>query len=146
MKKCPHCQQLIDDNLTVCPYCHQTVDYAAPQSSPSNPYGDALDGNGYVSQNTIEDYFNRNDVFASDPVSGKSRGVCALLAIFLGGLGVQYFYLGKTTGGILSILLTLVTCGIWEIVALVQGILMFVMDNRAFVKKYVVSQSKFPVF
>ena len=85
-------------------------------------------------------------MFSSDPVSGKSRGVCALLAILLGGLGIQYFYLGKTTGGILSILLTIVTCGLWEIIALVQGILMFVMDNRTFIRKYVVSQSKFPVF
>lgn len=85
-------------------------------------------------------------MFSSDPVSGKSRGVCALLSIFLGGLGIQYFYLGKTTAGVISILLTLVTCGLWEIITLVQGILMFVMDNRTFIKKYVVSQSKFPVF
>ena len=146
MKKCPHCQQFIDDNLTVCPYCHQTVDYAESQTSADNPYGSALDENSYASQSSIEEYFNRNDVFSSDPVSGKSRGVCALLAIFLGGLGVQYFYLGKTKAGILTILLTIVTCGLWEIITFVQGILMFVMDNRTFVRKYVVSQSTLPVF
>ena len=145
MKKCPHCQQLIDDNITVCPYCHQTVDYT-PGATPENPYGAALDEGSVASNDAIESYFNRNDVFSSDPVSGKSRGVCALLAILLGGLGIQYFYLGKTTGGILSILLTIVTCGLWEIIALVQGILMFVMDNRTFIRKNVVSQSKFPVF
>lgn len=35
-----------------------------------------------------------NDVFSPGP-SGKSRGVAALLAIFLGSLGIQYFYRGK---------------------------------------------------
>ncbi len=145
MKKCPHCQQYIDDNLTVCPYCHQTTDDVAG-ATPENPYGTTLDEGTVASHDTLESYFNRNDVFSSDPVSGKSRGVCALLSIFLGGLGIQYFYLGKTTAGVISILLTLVTCGLWEIITLVQGILMFVMDNRTFIKKYVVSQSKFSVF
>lgn len=145
MKKCNHCEQFIDDNLTVCPYCHQTVGYTDAESS-SNPYGDALNEAGHASQGEVEEYLNRNDVFASDPVSGKSRGVCALLAIFLGGLGIQYFYIGKTTAGIISILLTLVTCGLWEIVTLIQGILMFVMDNRTFIKKYVVNKSSFPIF
>lgn len=44
-----------------------------------------------------------NDVFATDRY-GKSRGVCALLAIFLGGFGIQYFYLGKTTAGIIALI------------------------------------------
>ena len=34
-----------------------------------------------------------NDAFASSP-NGKMRGVAALLAIFLGSIGIQYFYLG----------------------------------------------------
>lgn len=37
-----------------------------------------------------------DSVFSPGP-SGKSRGVAALLAIFLGSLGIQYFYLGKNT-------------------------------------------------
>lgn len=58
-----------------------------------------------------------NDVFASDRY-GKSRGVCALLAIFLGGFGVQYFYLGKTTAGIIALIGTWVLCGIPSIFGL----------------------------
>lgn len=92
-----------------------------------------------------EEYYQRNDPFASD-AQGKSRGIAALLAILIGTLGIQYFYLGKTTGGILTIVLSLVTCGAWGILTLIQGILMFCMDNYAFDQKYVYSQSSFPLF
>lgn len=59
---------------------------------------------------------------------------------------VQYFYLGKVMAGILSIVITLCTCGIWEILTLIQGILMFCMDNQTFEQKYVNTNSSFPLF
>ena len=43
----------------------------------------------------------------------KDKLAAGLLAIFLGSLGIQYFYLGKTSGGIICLLLTIVTCGIY---------------------------------
>jgi len=76
---------------------------------------------------------------------GKA-GIAALFAILLGGFGVQYFYLGKIAGGIITIILSLVTCGIWYWVVLVQGILMFCMDNSTFRRKYVLTNSTFPLF
>lgn len=88
---------------------------------------------------------DNNDAFASGP-EGKSRGVTALLAIFLGGLGIQYFYLGKVGGGFLCILLTIVTCGWWAVLTLIQGIVLFCMDNETFRRKFVLSNSTFPVF
>lgn len=103
------------------------------QYQPYNPYFNA------------QEYYQRNNAFDSN-AKGKSRGIAALLAIFLGGLGIQYFYLGKTTAGILSIVLTLVTCGIWDFVALIQGILMLCMSNYDFEQKYIENQSTFPVF
>lgn len=86
-----------------------------------------------------------NDAFASGP-TGKSRGVAALLAIFLGQLGIQYFYLGKTTAGIITLILTFVTCGLICILWLIQGILMFCMNNQEFENKYVNNMSTFPLF
>ena len=85
---------------------------------------------------------------AFDPCGpeGKSRGVAALLAILLGGLGIQYFYVGKTTAGIISIVLSFVTCGLWSVLMLVQGILMFCMTNAQFRQKYVLSTSTLPLF
>jgi TM2 domain-containing membrane protein YozV len=72
--------------------------------------------------------------------------VAALLAILLGSLGIQYFYLGKTTAGILSIVLSLVTCGIWQVITIIQGIMMFSMTNEQFYEKYVMNPATFPLF
>lgn len=70
----------------------------------------------------------------------------AVLAILLGTLGLQYFYLGKTTAGIISILLGLCTCGIWSVVTVVQGVLMLTMPAEEFRRKFVDSNATFPVF
>jgi TM2 domain-containing membrane protein YozV len=86
-----------------------------------------------------------NDPFASGP-EGKSRGVAALLAIVLGYLGIHYFYLGKNTAGLLTILILAVTCGAWSIIPLAQGIIMFCMNNEQFRAKYVTTPATFPLF
>ncbi|MBO8477577.1 MAG: TM2 domain-containing protein [Bacteroidetes bacterium] len=76
----------------------------------------------------------------------KDKLVAGLLAIFLGYLGIHYFYLGKTTGGIITIVLSLCTCGLWSVVTLIQGILMLVSTDEAFAEKYVDNDRKFPLF
>ncbi|MCC8176235.1 MAG: GYF domain-containing protein [Bacteroidales bacterium] len=78
--------------------------------------------------------------------SGKSQVVAGVLAILLGGLGVQYFYLGKIGGGFITILLSLCTCGVWSILTLIQGILMLTMPNQEFERKFVYSKSILPLF
>ncbi|MDE6235019.1 MAG: GYF domain-containing protein [Muribaculaceae bacterium] len=78
--------------------------------------------------------------------SGKSKVAAGVLAILLGGLGVQYFYLGKVGGGFLTILLSLVTCGAWEIITLIQGILMLCMSDEEFDRKFVYTKKTFPLF
>ena len=84
-------------------------------------------------------------------VSGAGDGVsqrvlCGLLAIFLGYLGIQYFVIGKTAAGIYTILLSLITCGGWSIITLIQGILMLCMSDAEFNRKYVQTTSSFPIF
>lgn len=49
----------------------------------------------------------------------KSKLVAALLAWFLGGLGIHRFYLGYTTIGIIQIL-TLGGCGIWALIDFIR--------------------------
>ena len=75
-----------------------------PYTQPQQPYTPGRQSYGYSNFNA-EDYYARNNAFDSDAL-GKSRGIFALLAILIGGLGVQYFYIGKTTAGLLTILLS----------------------------------------
>ncbi len=137
MKICPYCQSVVDDNATQCPYCHRDLMYNNPSQ-------------GWQQQNyrpgfNQEEYYTRNNAF-DDCAAGKSRGVTALLAILLGGLGVQYFYLGKVGAGLVTILLSLVTCGLWQIVVFFQGILLFFMSNADFERKYINTTSFMPLF
>lgn len=125
---------MIQDDAVLCRYCHSRLDTATPP-----PYADG------PKTCYNHDVFNTDNLF--DSVSGgRSRGVCALLAIFLGAFGVHYFYVGKITAGLLTILLSIVTFGIWSIVMLVQGIVMLTMTNEQFTDKYILSGSDFPLF
>ncbi len=87
-----------------------------------------------------------NDPFQPSGPEGKSRGVAGLLALLIGGLGIHYFYIGKSKAGIYTILLTIVTCSIWSIITFVQGILFFAMTNRDFQNKFVATEKEFPIF
>ena len=76
----------------------------------------------------------------------KSKTTAGVLALLLGGLGIQYFYLGKVGAGFLTILLNLVTCGLWSILTFVQGILMLTMTQQDFDRKFVYTNSTLPLF
>lgn len=87
-----------------------------------------------------------NNAFNCGP-EGKCRGIYAILALVLGSLGLHYFYVNKIGGGILTIVLVLVTCGAWAVLPLIQGVLAFwIMSNEEFDRKFVTSNSFFPLF
>lgn len=112
--------------------------YSGPHANPQDEvfrraynqgfYDGSHNPNGYVDTN------------------GKSKVAAGILAILLGGLGIQYFYLGKIGGGFITILLTIVTCGLWEVITFVQGIMMLCMSDEEFARKYVFSDKTFPLF
>ena len=66
--------------------------------------------------------------------SGKNRVAAALFAFFLGGLGVHKFYLGQVGMGILYLLFCWTF--IPSIVAFIEFILLLVMDDQTFNRKY----------
>ncbi len=87
----------------------------------------------------------RGGSYADNELANKKL-ICGLLAIFLGTIGVQYFVLGKTAGGIYTILLSCVTCGLWGTVMLIQGILMLCMSEKEFKMKYIDNPATMPLF
>jgi len=129
MKQCPVCKQYNEDYAQFCSNCGHNFAKSDYQQTPP----------------PIFESNNSNNMFDCGP-DGKSRGVTALLAIFLGWLGVQYFYLGKTGSGLITIGLYIITCGLWSIITFIQGILMLCMTNDNFRQKYVETDSSFPLF
>jgi len=64
----------------------------------------------------------------------KDKFVAGLLGIFLGGLGIHKFYLGKPVDGILSILFCWTF--IPAIIGFIEGIIYMCMSDEKFDKKY----------
>ena len=75
-----------------------------------------------------------------NPSGGKSRIVAALLALFLGGLGIHKFYYLSWGWGVLYLGFFLITCGwggvITSVLALIEAILFFAMSDGEFNRKY----------
>lgn len=64
----------------------------------------------------------------------KNKFVAALLALFLGGLGVHKFYLGNTKMGVIYFLFFWTTLPMW--ISFVEGVLYIVQDQQSFDAKY----------
>ena len=73
------------------------------------------------------------DLAATAP-NGKSKLAAALFALFLGGIGIHKFYLGQVGWGIAYLLFCWTF--IPAIVAFVEAILLFVMSNEKFNRKF----------
>ena len=134
---CKECGQPISDAAKACPHCGAPVikDVYCPNCGTKVP------------ENVRFCPKCGREICQSGNRTGqKDKLVAGLLAIFLGYLGIHYFYLGKTTGGIITIVLSLCTCGLWSVVTLIQGILMLVSTDEAFAETYVDNDRKFPLF
>lgn len=160
--QCPKCHSQFTTatatNSVRCPYCGNEFQVISAQQGQQPPqFGQQQYGQQQYGQPNFGQQANYGPqmaygpqpadigVFDSGP-SGKSRGVAGLLAILIGTLGVHYFYLGKTGGGFLCLLLSCVTCGVWGIITLIQGIIMMTMKSDEFERKYVNSTSTMPLF
>ena len=118
--RCNQCGNMVSENAQACPHC-------------GNPM------NNYAAQQPQQNFSLNN------PNPGpKNKTTAALLALFLGGLGIHYFYVGKYLPGI--VFLVLCWTYVPALIALVQAIMMFSMNDQQFDAKYVNTQNQFPLF
>ncbi len=148
-------------NTVTCPFCGQQFITTQPQQQgqgwgePQQPQQPPIQGQGWgEAQGQSRNQYaygapQPQGVFDAGP-SGKSRGLAGLFAILFGALGVHYFYIGKTTGGLVFLLVTLLSCGILGavvgLIALIQGIIFLTQTQEEFERKYVNSVSSIPLF
>jgi TM2 domain-containing membrane protein YozV len=74
---------------------------------------------------------------ADSVAPAKSKVVAGVLGIVLGGLGAHRFYLGDTTGGIIRLVISIVTCGAGTLIGLIEGIIYLTKSDADFQKTYV---------
>ena len=144
--QCPECGKQYSTqekvNRVKCPYCGAETNVSYSQQEQPNfqeqwkQFGDQASA-------------AMDDVFSNGP-SGKSRGVAGLLALFLGGLGLHYFYMNKTNAGVVFLLVTLLSCGVLgivtQIISIIQAVLFFTSTQQEFEQKWVYSPSNIPLF
>lgn len=100
----------------------------------------------YVYPELMQAYNAQQNMAQMNQSADSKRVLAGVMAILFGVFGVQYFICGKTAGGLITILLSIVTCGAWEIITFIQGIMMLCMSDAEFNRKYVESTSTMPLF
>ena len=63
-----------------------------------------------------------------------TAGICAIL---VGWLGVHKFILGYTTEGIIQLALGIVTCGLTNIISIIEGVIYLTKTDEDFVRTYI---------
>ena len=138
-------------NRVKCPYCGAETDvFYGDQQPPQSPYQQPDQQPPY--QQPYQQAYQQGrpgNVFDEGP-SGKSRGLAGILALFLGTIGIHYFYIGKNTAGIVFLLISILSCGllaaVTAIVSLVQGVMMLTATQEEFEAKWVTCPTDFPLF
>src|SRR6185369_7077517 len=63
-----------------------------------------------------------------------TAGICAIL---VGWLGVHKFILGYTTEGVIQLVLGIITCGLTNILSIVEGVIYLTKSDEEFVRTYI---------
>lgn len=73
----------------------------------------------------------------SESASPENKKVIAgVLGILFGGLGVHRFILGDTKGGLIRLVITVVSCGAGSLIGFVEGIIYLTKSDEEFVQTY----------
>ncbi len=118
---CTKCGAINDDTAQYCLTCQ----------APLTPVSD-----GYQPMQSV------NPGGSGAMTDWKAQGadkkiVAGIFAIVLGWAGVHKFILGYTTEGIIQLVIGLLTCGLSNIIGIVEGIIYLTKSDEEFVRTYV---------
>ncbi len=122
---------------------HQVFAYSVNANSSVST--DGVNWAPLYSYPELMEMLHRNESQTNYQTDSK-RILCGIMAMLFGYFGVQYFIMGKVGAGFITILLSIVTCGAWEIITFIQGIMMLCMSDSEFRRKYIDSNSTLPLF
>ncbi|MCU0263253.1 MAG: TM2 domain-containing protein [Candidatus Nanopelagicales bacterium] len=74
------------------------------------------------------------------PDVNSKKILCGIMGILFGGLGIHRFILGDTAGGLIRIVVTLLTCGLGSIIGLIEGIIYLTKTDPEFHQTYMVEK------
>ena len=120
---CTKCGAINDDLAQYCTTCQ------APLSSVSNSGG----GAGYQPMESVHPGA-MTDWKALGADKKITAGICAIL---VGWLGVHKFILGYTTEGVIQLVLGVLTCGLTNILSIIEGVIYLTKSDEDFVRTYI---------
>ena len=74
------------------------------------------------------------------PNVSSTKLTAGLCGILIGGLGIHKFVLGYTTEGVITIVATILTCGVFGIVPFIEGIMYLVKSDQEFYETYMLNK------
>jgi TM2 domain-containing membrane protein YozV len=70
----------------------------------------------------------------------SKRMLCGLLGILVGWTGAHKFVLGQTVPGVITLIVSIVTCGLGGIIGLIEGIIYLTKSDEDFIQTYQVEK------
>ena len=118
---CTKCGAVNDDFAQYCSNCQAPLSPVAGGSSGYQPMQS-------VNPGAVTDW----KAMGAD--KKLSAGICAIL---LGWLGIHKFILGYSTEGVIQLVLGLLTCGLTNIIGIIEGIIYLTKSDEEFVRIYI---------
>ena len=84
--------------------------------------------------------WNNSQPQPQQPQQENKKVLAGIKGILFGGFGIHKFILGYTQEGIIQIVVTIVTCGIFSIVGFIEGIIYLTKSDEDFYQTYQVGK------